>query len=185
MTDYVFVLGKNWTLSIAELLVLLHDLNLPFELKDHTRNIAVVSIEKRLKIEDVIDIQESLGGCFKIGRVVEEYPREIVQRAFPMRGRIRNDDRDALRKSAWIDHVWGKVKGKRIKFGVSTYPIIDGGTDIDLRKLTLALDEWIKQKLVKNGAKKASFVVYDEPDRRRPSRQNTALWPKSIAKHCL
>ena len=185
MTDYVFVLGNNWTLSIAELIVLLHDLNLPFELKDHTRNIAVVSIEKRLKIEDVIDIQESMGGCFKIGRVVQEYPREIVQKAFPMKGRIQNDERAILRECTWLNQVWPRVKGNRIKFGVSTYPVIDGETDIDLRKLTLALDEWIKQRLVKNGAKKASFVVYDEPDRRKPSRQNTALWPKSIAKHSL
>ncbi len=185
MTDYVFVLGKNWTLSIAELLVLLQNLNLQFELRDYTRNVAIVSIEDRLKVEDIIDIQESLGGCFKIGKVVMSYPRTLVEGAFPAKGRVRNENRSTLKECEWVDRVWRTVRGRKIKFGVSTYPVIDEKSNIDLKRMTLGFDEWIKKKLMTNGAQKASFVAYSEPDRRRPARQNTALWPKTIARHGL
>ncbi len=186
MTDYVFVLGKNWTISIAELLIFLHDMNLEFRLKDHTRNVAVVSIENVLKVEDIIDIQEALGGCFKIARVVTSYPRRVVETAYPVEGRgFSKENRATIRECSWVDRVWRKVKGKKIKFGVSTYPVFDDKSEIKLKKFTLDLDQWIKKKLLAKGAQKVAYFSYDEPDRRRPSRQNTALWPHTIAKHGL
>jgi len=58
-------------------------------------------------------------------------------------------------------------------------------TTIDLRKLTLGFDEWTKKRVLRLGAKKAVYYVYDGPDKRDARRPNVALWPQSIGRHGL
>ncbi|MGY5875609.1 MAG: DNA methyltransferase [Candidatus Thorarchaeota archaeon] len=185
MTDYVFVLGKNWILSLAELLVVLDNLGLKFSLKDHSRNTAIVSIQDKLSQGDIVDLQEVLGGCFKIGKMVATYKREIVEGAFPFKGGIRKADREFLQQCSWIKSVWRDPTGRRIKFAVSTYPMVEEVTTIDLKRFTLGMDQWIKEKLLAGGARKAAYHAYSEPDKRNPTRPNTALWPQAIARHGL
>ncbi len=185
MSLYVFILGKNWLLSIAELIVRLDDRGVFEEIVDHSRTAAIVRTTSTLSGEELIDIQASLGGCFKIGHVVKQYDVKIARNAFPKQGRIRKNARLALRECNWVDNVWRRVSGKRIKFGVSSYPSIPSAPRIDLKRFTLGMDEWIKQKLVQMGAKKAVYYAYEEPDRRNASRPNTALWPATIARHNL
>ncbi len=185
MTDYVFILGKNWLLSLAEVLVALTDRGLDFELKDHSRHAAVIRTRRGLSDDEVVDMQQGLGGCFKTGRVVATYPRTLVERAFPARGRVRRAARSRLMRCEWADRVWPSVTGQRIKFGVSVYPMLSGQTSIDLKRLALGMDEWLKERLVERGAKKAVYYAYEGPDRRDPGRPNTALWPQTLARHAL
>ncbi len=185
MTKYVFVLGKNWTLSLAELVVYLQDRNLSDGLVDYTRTTAIVDIEEKLTDHDLVEMLGALGGCFKVGRVISVYDRSLVEEAFPAKGRVKNESRMLLRQLPWVQRIWQKPSGKKVKFAVSTYSMLGKQTTIDLRKLTLGLDNWIRNELVKLGAKKAVYHVYEGPDKRGPDRPNVALWPKSIARYNL
>jgi tRNA G10 N-methylase Trm11 len=185
MTKYVFILGKNWTLSLAELVVYLQDRNLAEGLDDYTRTMAVVDIEEKLTDQDLVEMLGALGGCFKVGRVISVYDRSLVEEAFPAKGRVQNEARMLLKQLPWVQRIWPKLGGKKVKFAVSTYSMLGKQTTIDLRKLTLGLDDWTKKQLVKLGAKKAVYYVYEGPDKRGPDRPNVALWPKSIARHKL
>jgi len=47
------------------------------------------------------------------------------------------------------------------------------------------MDDQVKKLLLENGAKRADYFAYDEPDRRVEARLNIALWPKTIAQNAL
>ncbi|MFW9805931.1 MAG: hypothetical protein ACFFFK_04320, partial [Candidatus Thorarchaeota archaeon] len=83
MTKLAFILGSNWLLSIAELLVYIQDRGYNGVLVDHSRNAAIVDIKQRVGNEEIIDMQSALGGCFKIGKVIWEYDIEIALNAYP------------------------------------------------------------------------------------------------------
>ncbi len=185
MSKLVFILGKNWLLSIAELIVYLEDRGYYFEIVNHSRNAAVVNIEEGLTDETIVDIQSALGGCYKIARVVEIIPKEKVEKAFPSRGSIDKQAREEIANCRWVKRVFPKIGARNIKFGVSTYPLFKQRDKIDLKRFTRALDEYVKKKLLNEGARRAKYFAYDEPDRRNPSRTNTALWPQTIARHKL
>ncbi len=185
MTELAFVLGNNWLLSMAELLVHLQDRGLDAHIVDHSRNAVIVGIKESLNNGQLIDIQSALGGCYKVGRVITRYDKRVAERAFPSKGRIVKSARRELMECFWVPSVWRKLSNKRVKFGVSTYPTMRMEGAVSLERFTLGLDEWIKQKLVELGAKKAVYYAYEEPDRRDARRPNTALWPSTIARHNL
>jgi tRNA G10 N-methylase Trm11 len=185
MTELVFILGKNWLLSLAEMIVHLEDKGILDELVDYSKTAAIVSTRGTISDEEVVDIQSMLGGCFKIGRLVDTIDIDVVERAFPAKGSHSRKDRNSLKKCSWLPSVWDNPRGKRIKYGVSSYPPEQGRTTLDFKRFTRSFDEFIKLRLQDERAKKAEYVVYEEPDRRDASRTNTALWPHSISKFGL
>ncbi len=184
MTDYVFILGKNWILSVAELLVHLRDQGLRCSIRDHSRMAVIVEMQEDLSDAQLFDIQSSLGGCFKTGRILREYKIRVAAEAFPEHGRPDTTSRAEIQSCEWIQSVWPRPNSERIKFGVSTYPSSEGPR-VDAKRLTLALDEYVKEHLIKQGARKVAYYVYEEPDKRRPERENTALWPHTISQNSL
>lgn len=185
MTDYAFVLGKNWLLSLAELVVYLQDRGIADGVKDYSRTAVIVESQQKLSDVQLVDIQSALGGCFKVGRVVSVYDRTLIEEAFPARGKVQKSARKMIQEVPWIKRVWPRPRGARIKFGVSTYPLLNKQTSVDLRKFTLAMDEWVKKRLAELGAKKAAYYAYEGPDRRDAKRINVALWPQTIARRGL
>lgn len=185
MTDYAFVLGKNWLLSLAELVVYVRDRGLADGVKDYSRTAAIVEIEEKLDDEQLVEIQSALGGCFKVGRVVSAYDRSLVESAFPARGKVDKVARRAFQEAPWTNRIWNKMRGGKVKFGVSTYPVVGKQTTIDLRKFTQGLDEWTKKRILALGARKAVYYIYEGPDKRDARRPNVALWPQSIGRHGL
>ncbi len=185
MNEYAFVLGSNWLLSIAELLVHVQDRGLGATLVDHSRNIAILDIKEKLDTNQIVDIQGSLGGCYKIGRVLYRYDIDVVRKAFPVDGKLTKEDRDELIKMPWLTRVWQNPRAKKIKFGISTYPEFDGRSAIQYRRFTRTMDEQIKNALIEKGARKVDYFAYDKPDKRVTERVNLALWPKSIAENNL
>jgi len=185
MNEYAFVLGSNWLLSIAELLVYVQDRGYRATLVDHSRHIAILDIKEKLDNEQVIEMQGALGGCYKVGRILHRYNIETVRNAFPTAGNPKREDREAIIKFPWLSKVWQNPKGKKIKFGLSTYPEVDGKSPIQYRRFTRTMDEKIKSMLVERGARKVDYFAYDKPDRRVAERMNLALWPKAIAQNNL
>ncbi|MHA2352950.1 MAG: TRM11 family SAM-dependent methyltransferase [Candidatus Thorarchaeota archaeon] len=185
MTKLALVLGSNWLLSIAELLVYIQDRGFDGTLVDHSRNAAIVDIKQRLDSDQIVDMQSALGGCYKVGKVIWEHEIGLPLNAYPAKKVANKEDLEEIRKIPWLKIVWPRVKGKKIKFGVSTYPIFDGRFPINFRRYTRGMDDQVKKLLLKNGAKRADYFAYDEPDRRIEGRLNIALWPKTIAKNSL
>lgn len=185
MTKLAVVLGSNWLLSIAELLVYIQDRGFDGTLVDHSRNAAIVDIKQRLDSDQIVDMQSALGGCYKIGKVIWEYDIDVPLKAFPAKNVANKEDLKEIRKCPWLKIVWPRVKGKKVRFGISTYPIFDGRFPINFRRFTRGMDEQVKKLLVENGAKRADYFAYDEPDRRVEARLNIALWPKTIARNSL
>jgi DNA modification methylase len=185
MAKYAFVLGSNWLLSIAELLVYIQDRGYEGVLVDHSRNAAIVDIKQRLNIDQIVDMQSALGGCFKVGKVIWEYDVDIPMKAYPARGASDKDMLKEIKKCPWLKIVWPRTKGKKIKFGISTYPVFDGRFPVNFRSFTRGMDDQVKKLLLENGARRADYFAYDEPDRRISGRLNIALWPKTIARNNL
>lgn len=185
MTKYAFVLGSNWLLSIAELLVYIQDRGYNGTLVDHSRNAAIVDIKQRLDVEQIVDMQSALGGCYKVGKVIWEYDVDVPIAAYPARKTADKEKLKELRKCPWLKIVWPRVRGKKVKFGISTYPIFSGRFPVNFRRFTRGMDEQVKKLLLENGARKADYYAYDEPDRRVSGRLNIALWPKTIARNNL
>lgn len=184
MKDYIFILGSNWLLSIAELLVHLKDRGLKAGVKDFSRKAVVVSIPDEMNDGQLTDVQSALGGCFKVGRTVASYDYSIAKAAFPTKGKIIQKDRKRLLGCPWVPDIWRSAAGQRIRFGISTYPIWNDAS-IDLKRFTLAMDEEVKDRLVTLGAKKVDYYIYEGPDKRKADRPTTALWPQTLVRHGL
>ncbi|TXT57718.1 MAG: hypothetical protein BAJATHORv1_10422 [Candidatus Thorarchaeota archaeon] len=185
MTDYTFILGKNWLLSLAELILYLQDRDLIVRVKDHSRNAAIVEMKERLDLEQIVEIQSALGGSFKLGEVITSFDKELVKDAFPRRGKPDKTARKKLQGCEWTEKIWKGRKYNKVRFGVSSYPMIDRRPEVDLKRFTYGLNQWIKSKLLSEGVRKASFFIYEEPDRRDKRRASVALWPHTIARHGL
>jgi tRNA G10 N-methylase Trm11 len=105
--------------------------------------------------------------------------------AYPTNGKPDREALEIIKGLPWLASFWQNPRGKKIKFGVSTYPIFDGKAPIQYRRFTRGLDDTIKKRLLEKGARGADYFAYDEPDRRRAKRMNLALWPKTISKNNL
>jgi len=185
MVEYMFILGSNWLLSIAELLVYVRNRGYEAVVSDHSRHAVILDFKEKLSLEEVIDMQSALGGCYKVGRVIQTYNIIIPRNAYPTHGKPDREAREILESCPWLPSLWQRPRGKKIKFGVSTYHIFDGKAPIQYRRFTRGLDDTIKKHLLQKGARKADYFAYDEPDRRQAKRMNLALWPKTIAKNSL
>ena len=185
MTKLAFVLGSNWLLSISELLTYIQDRGFDGTLIDHSRNAAIIDIKQKLESDQIVDMQSALGGAFKIAKVIWEHDIDIPLNAYPAKKVASKEDLKEMRKCPWLKIVWPRVKGKKIRFGISTYPIFDGRFPINFRRFSRGMNDQVKKLLLENGARRADYYAYDEPDRRVEGRLNIALWPKTIARNAL
>lgn len=185
MVEYVFILGSNWLLSIAELLVYVRNRGYEAIVTDHSRHAVILDFKEKLSLDEVMEMQGFLGGCYKIGRVIQTYNIIIPTNAYPTKGKPDREALEILTSIPWLPDLWQNPRGRKIKFGVSTYPIFDGKAPIQYRRFTRGLDDTIKKLLLQKGARSADYFAYDEPDRRKADRINLALWPKTISKNNL
>jgi tRNA G10 N-methylase Trm11 len=115
--DYVFIPGKNWRLSLAEVAAFLEARGLVFKVNDFSRDFFAVNLEaepERFPIEE-------FGGIIKIGITKNVLQTELLKRFFV------NDDKTAKREvknavatSGLINVILSKASGK-VLFGVSVY----------------------------------------------------------------
>ena len=87
MNRFLFVLGSNWHLSLAEIDLILR--NPPFKgrIVDYSANIAVIEIEKGLNpknyVNDIEYLQFTLGGTLKIGEILDFMDIYDITSGFP------------------------------------------------------------------------------------------------------
>jgi tRNA G10 N-methylase Trm11 len=117
VTTHVFVPGKNWKLSLAELVSFLEARNVNFEVGLVSREFFVVDIAENARGLAIND----LGGIIKIGSVSKEFLTESLRKAFLQKNKeAKTQIRDCITSSSLIAGMLEKASGKYV-FGVSVY----------------------------------------------------------------
>ena len=130
----LFIPGKNWRLSLAELSSLLETRGLKFVVCSFSKEFFVVSTEEKVA-NSIID---DLGGTIKIGVSVANLSTNVVRRAFLQKdkkaqGRIRRE----IEASGLVEEMV-KAKTEKFLFGVSVYC-----ADKPLRAISKAIQRFI------------------------------------------
>jgi tRNA G10 N-methylase Trm11 len=113
----VFIPGKNWRLSLAELVSFLEARRIKFEVRLFSKEFFVVSIEENADSFAIVD----LGGFIKVGGVSLTFQTEVLKEAFLRRSRgIKAQIENELASGSLIEGMIERAKGKYL-FGVSVY----------------------------------------------------------------
>ncbi len=122
MEDFLFVLGSNWQLSIAELDNVLKNSQYKGKIKDYSANVAIVEFENLNKnetdIKQLEELQFLLGGCQKIAKIYNFIHNSTIINAFPSKvEKIEqiNQDRKKIVKvlEGVVQEVFPKIKREK------------------------------------------------------------------------
>ena len=115
--ELVFIPGKNWKLSLAELAAFLEARNRKFDINEFSREFFTMNVDAGT--EDLCI--DGFGGIIKIGNVKGTFQTELLERFFvkndkPAKAEIKN----CIIASGVDSEILGKSSGKLL-FGVSVY----------------------------------------------------------------
>jgi len=155
MQFHLFIPGKNWVLSLAELVSFLEEAKrIKFALRLFSREFFVVSTEEKVEPSIIVD----LGGIIKIAVSAVDFSTEIVKRAFLQKDKeaqsriVRN-----VLTSGLVDAMF-KTESEKTLFGVSVYC-----SEKKLRNVSKVIQRFvgssIKRELASYG-KKSKFMGF-------------------------
>jgi tRNA G10 N-methylase Trm11 len=150
----LFIPGKNWMLSLAELAAFLQARGVEFEVDVFSKAFFVVSVSN----PSVIDIA-GLGGTIKVGEVTTKLTTQVVEEAF-LKGdkQAKTEIRDALSSKNRVGQMFEKRSVGKAVFGVSVY-----WADSALRPVSKMVQRFVgsavKKELAAEG-KKANFMGF-------------------------
>jgi tRNA G10 N-methylase Trm11 len=176
MPTRVFIPGKNWRLSLAELMSLLETKKVRFKVQSFSKEFFVV----RSKEDRGFWAIEDLGGFIKIGDVASRFSTESVKQAFLQKSREAKDkiSRDVA-SSGLIDGMVKASSGKTV-FGVSVYC-----AKSSLRPISKSAQRFVgsavKRELAEYG-KKSKFMGFAK-DRKRPQLSHVEVLKKNFVKN--
>jgi tRNA G10 N-methylase Trm11 len=174
MDRFIFVLGSNWKLSLAELDNVLAYSDFKGKIVDYSANIAVVNFEKldkeRYYINKLMELQFMLGGCQKIAKVVDFINIHTLQEAFPsvvekfkLIERTRKEILDLISKG--IEKIYPHIRNESLFYAVSIYPNFfddDYYSEVLVKHFLPFLNKGIMRILKQKRAKKALYYKYPE-----------------------
>ena len=152
-TTYTFIPGKNWKLSLAELLALSKARNYQFRVTGLSKSFFTIATDRTLD-PTIID---DLGGTIKIGRVISSIPLETAKDAFLHKSRSAQT---AFRAnlSECVPNQTSATPLKECVFGVSLYI-----EDYDLfrfsGRIQRCIGSYFKEKLASSGTR-ARFMGF-------------------------
>jgi tRNA G10 N-methylase Trm11 len=172
----VFIPGKNWRLSLAELASFLKARKAELEVCSFSKEFFVVNIEENSGAWSIAD----LGGFIKIGAATANLSNEIVKKAF-----IQKNKETQAQISCTIahSHLIGdmlKARAEKTVFGVSVYC-----AESALRPFTRIIQRFVgssvKRELAKNG-KKAKFMGFSK-ERKYPQLSHIEVLKKNLVEN--
>ena len=117
MFTFLFISGKNWQLSLAELIVYLQTNQICFEIQHFTKNFFIVQTQQTIDPTIIKD----LGGTIKIGQVMLTLPSQQTKEAYIKHNKqAEKQISEALKQSNIVNEMIKHAKGK-VFFGVSVY----------------------------------------------------------------
>ena len=176
MERFLFVLGSNWQLSIAELDNYLRYSKNKGKILDYSANIAIVEFEKLHKkpyfINELMEIQFTLGGCQKIAKIVDFIDNQTIEKAFPLKiGKYRNLEQNRKKILTIIDNsligknqIFPKIY-ESMFFAISIYPNLyddEYYSKILVKHFLPFLNKEVMELLKQKGAVKSLYYKYPE-----------------------
>ncbi|MHA1986084.1 MAG: TRM11 family SAM-dependent methyltransferase [Promethearchaeota archaeon] len=197
MERFLFVLGSNWQLSIAELDNYLRYSNNKGKIVDYSANVAIVEFEELHKkpyfINELMEIQFTLGGCQKIAKVFDFISTETIKDAFPLEvDNYRNLEKSRKKILTIINNALiGKNKVfphiyESMFYAISIYPILyddEYYSKILVKHLLPFLNKEVMNLLKERGAVKALYYKY--PEKNIKSGNLNPIFPHVVIKYEL
>lgn len=195
MEKFLFVLGSNWKLSIAELDNVLKYSEFKGKIVDYSANVAIVRFEKlhkeRYFINKLMELQFMLGGCQKIAKIIDFININTLQEAFPTsveKFKLIDITRKEIlaRIKKVLDKIFPRIKNENIFYAVSIYPnFFDDKyyTEILVKHFLPFLNKKIMQILKQKGARKALYYQY--PKESIDSGNLNPIFPHHLIKYGL
>jgi tRNA G10 N-methylase Trm11 len=175
MPTYLFISGKNWMLSLAELTAYFKAREIRFEIQFFSGEFFTLSIEKEIDASDIDD----LGGTIKIGQVKTNFLTETVKEAFLKKNKqSQSQIIEFLASSGLVD---GMAKSEeKVLFGVSVYC-----TESTLRSSSGGIQRFvgsaIKNELADLG-KKSKFMGFSN-DRKQAQLSHVEVLKKDLVEN--
>ncbi|TFF93887.1 MAG: hypothetical protein EU543_02575 [Promethearchaeota archaeon] len=195
MDDFIFVLGSNWKLSLAELDTCLKSEPFKGKINDYSSNIASVKFDNLVKrkhfVDDLETLQYYLGGTQKIAKIFDFFNILTLKNAFPSKvenfneiKRERKKIKTILKNS--IDKIFQKIEDENIFFVVSIYPnLFDDNyyREILVKHFLPFLNKNISKILKEKNANKAIYFKY--PEKNIDSGNLNPIFPHHVIKYEL
>ncbi len=195
MIRFLFVLGSNWQLSLAELDNVLKYSQFKGRIIDYSANVAIVEFddlhEDKLYANKLMELQYTLGGCQKIAEIYDFIDIQTVQNAFPLQveqyKQIDKKRKEILKVlNSSLKKVFPSIRRESLFFAVSIYPnLYDDNyySDVLLKHFLQFLNKEIMALLKENGAKKSLYYKY--PQENIDAGNLNPIFPHHIIKYGL
>lgn len=176
MPTQLFIPGKNWKLSLAELATFLEARKMKFEVDLFSKEFFVVRIEEDSGFEDIAD----LGGFIKIGDVAATFSTESVKEAFLQENKLAKAEIGRnVASSGLSSGIVGAASGKTV-FGVSVYC-----AESSLRPVSRSIQRFVgssvKRELSGYG-RKSKFMGFAK-DRKHPQLSHIEVLKKNLVEN--
>jgi tRNA G10 N-methylase Trm11 len=175
MPTKLFISGKNWMLSLAELTSYFKTREIEFEIQFFSGQFFVVSFKEDFAASAIVD----LGGTIKIAEVKTKFPTETVKEAFFKKNKTaKTQIIESLTSSGLVD---GMAKSlEKVLFGVSVYC-----TESTLRSSSGVIQRFagsaVKDSLANLG-KKANFMGFSS-DRKLAQLSHVEVLKKNLVEN--
>jgi len=172
MPTKVFVSGKNWILSLAELAAYFTTRKIKFKIEYFSREFFTFTFEEAFDASAISD----LGGTIKIGEAKTTLSTETVKEAFLQKNKLAQKQIvQCLSSSGILDGVT-KAPEKAL-FGVSVY-FTDNAYSSHSGRMQRFIGSTIKDELVNRG-KRANFIGYSQ-DRKQAQLSHVEVLKKKL-----
>jgi tRNA G10 N-methylase Trm11 len=176
MPPQLFIPGKNWRLSLAELASFLEARKVKFEAHSFSKDFFVVIIKEDRGAWDISD----LGGFIKIGVVTATFSTKIVKKAFLQKDKeVKAQIIRDIASSSSMDKLLKTASEKNV-FGVSLY-CAEGSLCPVSRSIQRFVGSTIKRELAGQG-KKSKFMGFPK-DRKYPQLSHIEVLKKNLVEN--
>lgn len=197
MDRFIFVLGSNWQLSLAELDNYLKYSQNKGKIIDYSANIAIVEFEdlhkNRYYVNDLMEIQFTLGGCQKIARIFDFIDIQTILNAFPLNiekykevERKRKEIINIIDKILiGRDHIFPKVY-ESMFYCISIYPNLyddEYYPKVLVKHFLPFLNKAFMERIREKGAVKVLYYKY--PEKNIKSGNLNPIFPHNVIKYDL
>lgn len=176
MQFQLFIPGKNWRLSLAELVSFLKAKTVKFVVLSFSREFFVVSTEEKAE-SSIID---ALGGTIKIGVSAVDFPTEIVNRAFLQKDKEAKAQIGREIVASGLVDAMVKGESEKTLFGVSVYCAERPFRSIS-KIIQRFIGSFIKSEMSVYG-KKSKFMGFAR-DRKLPQLSHVEVLKKNLVEN--
>jgi tRNA G10 N-methylase Trm11 len=172
----IFIPGKNWRLSLAELISLLDARKIRFKICSFSKEFFVVTFPDEGGFEGVSD----LGGFIKIGKVAATFSTESVEEAFLQKSKTAKAQVARETESSSIANGIVEAESGKTVFGVSVY-CAESALRPMSRRIQRFVGSTVKQELAGQG-RKSKFMGFAK-DRRLPQLSHVEVLKKKLVEN--